>query len=192
MRLVLRINCHLLSDNMARAAGPHKPGVGRAGPAWRATWFGGNRDWRRIDKAPASPLIPRVTVVRRVAALALAVLWLTGVLHCRLEAAGIFFGADCCDAAPGAALPAADHADHGCENDSCETAEGAFTPAAPEVLKVPSPESPSFLLPGLAVPPPAELSPPPVTGVIAATTAPPDLARPWILFAPAPLSPQAP
>lgn len=147
---------------------------------------------RRIDKTLKPTLLSSVPLVRRIVVLVIAALWLPAMLHCRLEAAGILFAADCCDAAQKPALPAADHGEHGCASDSCETAEGDFTSPSAFVLKVPLPGTGANLLFTPVAPPPAELAPPPATGVVEATTAPPDLIRPWVLDAPGAFSPRAP
>ncbi len=144
---------------------------------------------RRIDKGESSPLIPSVSSARRIAALLLLALWLPAMLHCRLEAAGLFHASDCCSTTPCAPQPAAAQ---GCADDSCDVAEGEFTAPASFVLKAPSyaPFASLLLPPALLLP--AALIPAPVTGVVEATTAPPELTLPWVLVTRSPLSPRAP
>jgi len=131
-----------------------------------------------------------VPLLRRIAAFLLVAFWLPALLHCRLEAAGLLFESDCCDSTPRSSPPAA--ADHGCADDSCEVAEGHFTPPSPLIVKAPSLGAcANLLFPPAALPLP-ELIPPPATGVVEVTTSPPEFARPWTLVAPGPVSPRAP
>jgi hypothetical protein len=129
-----------------------------------------------------------VPIVRRLAAFLLAALWLPAMLHCRLEAADLIFDAECCGASERPSLPAADH---GCTGDSCEVAEGEFTMPPTLVLKAPSNGS-GHVAWIASMWSPTALAAPPVTGVVPASTAPPELAQPWVLLAPGPRSPRAP
>ncbi|MBM3854873.1 MAG: hypothetical protein FJ399_17265 [Verrucomicrobia bacterium] len=128
-------------------------------------------------------------IARRLAAFLLVALWLPAMLHCRLEAAELIFDAKCCGAAERPPLPAADH---GCTTDSCEVAEGEFTVPPALVLKAPSVDSGQVALIAASIWSPAAVAAPPVTGLVPASAAPPELARPWVLLAPGPLSPRAP
>ncbi len=144
---------------------------------------------RRIDKNPKPALPYDVPRTRRIAAFLLLALWLPAMLHCRLEAAGLLFATDCCSTTPASTSPAADH---GCADDSCDIVEGEFTSPTAFVLKAPSPDWCACLLCGPAALPPVAFSPPPDTGVVEATSAPPELAPPWVLVVPGSLSPRAP
>jgi len=130
-----------------------------------------------------------VSSARRISALLLLALWLPAMLHCRLEAAGLFQLSDCCSTSACTPQPAAGQ---GCADDSCDVAEGDFTAPASFVLKAPSCDPFSVLLLPPALLLPAALISAPVTGVIEATTAPPELTLPWVLVTRGPLSPRAP
>ncbi|MBI5689299.1 MAG: hypothetical protein HZC55_04325 [Verrucomicrobia bacterium] len=128
-----------------------------------------------------------MNAVRRLATLVLLACWLPALLHCRLEAAGFLSDLECCQAGPGPTVPIADH---GCVDDACDVVEGEFTTSSPVTLKAPG------LCAGwgdlIPATPGASLPPLEKSGVAPATAAPPDLVHPLCLFAPAPLSPQAP
>lgn len=145
---------------------------------------------RRIDKAGSARLIPRVFPTRRLAALLLIALWLPALLHCRLEAAGIFFDADCCDRAPGAPPPAA--ADKGCAQDSCAVAEGEFTSPAAASLSVPAPVLCAVFIGSESLCPTIAVRPPPATGIVEAAAAPPEVKCAWVFVTRAALPPRAP
>lgn len=142
-----------------------------------------------IDNAGTTFLTPLVFPARRIAALLLLALWLPAMMHCRLEAAGVFLDSDCCNTAPCTPQPAADR---GCADDSCEIAEGEFTAPAALVLKAPSLDHIARLLLLPTTLPPAALTPPPGTGVVEATSAPPELTLPRVVITRSPLSPRAP
>lgn len=130
-----------------------------------------------------------MSVARRSFVLLLLACWLPAMLHCRLEAAGMLFEAECCGTAQPHSIPVADH---GCAADSCEVAEGHFSVPASQAGKAPlkKPCAPPLVaLSGFRL---AELIVPPAAGVAEITTAPPELIRPWILVAPGLVSPRAP
>lgn len=124
---------------------------------------------------------------RQFAARLLLVLWLPALLHCQLEAAGLLFGSDCCEAAKSAA-PEPD----GCGGDACDIAEGAFAPRTTSLLGAPvPPPAPGLPITTGTFPPPAVLPPPPV-GLQDAATAPPELRRTWVFRSRAALPARAP
>lgn len=128
---------------------------------------------------------------RRISALLLLALWLPAMLHCRLEAAGLLFAADCCAAAPGEEQTHAGTATD-CAGDSCEIAEGDFTAPPALVLKVPSTDAGPVCFFIAVTPVPADVSSAPTHGVVEATAAPRELTVPWVLVTRGPLSPRAP
>ena len=128
---------------------------------------------------------------RRIFALLLLAFWLPAMLHCRLEAAGLLFAADCCAAAPGEEQTHAGTATD-CAGDSCEIAEGDFTAPPALVLKVPSADSGAVCLFLAVTPVPAAVSSPPLNGVAKTTAAPRELTVPWVLVTRGPRSPRAP
>jgi hypothetical protein len=130
-----------------------------------------------------------VQTARRLTAFLLVTLWLPALLHCRLEAAGLLFESDCCSAAPGAAIPAADH---GCATDACEVIEGEFPIPAGFEFKAPAADAEADLFFCALIAPLADLVPPPDSASDAAGTAPPELARAWALIVPGAASPRAP
>lgn len=136
-------------------------------------------------------LIARVLNGRRISALLLLALWLPAMLHCRLEAAGLLFGADCCAAAPDEEQTHTDTATD-CAGDSCEIAEGDFTAPSAFVLKAPSTESCAQLFFLAVTPVPAVVSAAPLNGVAKTTAAPRELTVPWVLVTRGPRSPRAP
>jgi hypothetical protein len=146
------------------------------------------RHARRIDNRARRALSASVHPARRIAAILLMALWLPALLHCRLEAAGLAFGAECCDDAHGS--PAADS--EPCADDSCDVAEGDFTKPTSSSLAAPAPILCTCLIFPAIISSPIALSPPPVTGVAESAAAPPEIARSWVFVSRAALPPRAP
>ena len=128
--------------------------------------------------------------LRRVAALLLLTLWVPALLHCRLEAAGLRFAADCCETS--AAKPHAPTPVEGCADDSCDVAEGEFTAPSSLALHAPAPILFLSLLDGA----PLSLSPvvvsPPETCLSPEAAAPPEVRRSWHFVTRAAPPPRAP
>ena len=128
---------------------------------------------------------------RRTIALLLLAIWLPATLHCEVEAAELTLHlAGCDESAPSdhshAALP------EDCAVDSCHTVEGGFTSSssASTAVRAPLLSTPLFVALGLI--PSFEISPPPVTGVIEALAAPPEIHRTWMFVTRAAPLPGAP
>ncbi|WP_414662790.1 hypothetical protein [Horticoccus sp. 23ND18S-11] len=130
----------------------------------------------------------RVNSARRIAAILLLALWLPALLHCRLEAAGVLFGAGCCDDdhASAAASP------ESCEGDSCGVAEGEFTSPSSTVIAASAPVLHACLLDVALAWPAPDVSPPPLEGIVEADSAPPEVVRTWVFVSRAAPSPRAP
>ena len=126
--------------------------------------------------------------LRRIAAILLVSLWLPALLHCRLEAAGVLFGAACCEATHGIEESPAD----ACADDACGVAEGEFTSPANVGQSASAPVLYDCLGGIVGVSLRLPLAAPPDTGVIEAEAAPPEISRSWIFVSRAAPSPRAP
>ncbi|MES2692635.1 MAG: hypothetical protein V4773_04120 [Verrucomicrobiota bacterium] len=126
-----------------------------------------------------------MSVARRFIALLLLTLWGPAMMHCRIEASGLVSGSGCCSEEKAAPR------DLTCEDDSCETAEGAFTAsstaAAPAPHLLVSFESLAAMPPALVV-----AAAPPLRGVIESAAAPPEIAPTWVFRSRAALPARAP
>ena len=132
----------------------------------------------------------RVNSARRIAAILLLALWLPALLHCRLEAAGVLFGAGCCDDDHASApAPASSES---CESDSCGVAEGEFMSPSSTVSVASAPVLHACLLDVEWTWPAPAVSPPPLDGIVEADSAPPEIVRTWVFVSRAAPSPRAP
>ena len=117
--------------------------------------------------------------LRRTIALLLLAVWLPATLHCEVEAAEIALHLAGCTE-----TDATDHhhdvAPENCIADNCATVEGSFTAnsSSPAAARAPVVSAAPFI--ALVSVPAFALSPPPVTGVIEALAAPPQISRSWI------------
>lgn len=112
-----------------------------------------------------------VQLFRRVTAVLMLALWLPASAHCRLEAAGANLGTDCCgEASTPAAAP-------GCDLNVCSPLEGAVPNPASALMSVPAPVLCHCLFAPLSIPPVSVACSPPVTGIVEASTAPPEIVQ---------------
>lgn len=121
---------------------------------------------------------------RRIASFLLLLVWLPALLHCRLEAAGLLFGEECCQKVP--AKP------DRCADDSCEVAEGEFTKPAPLIVAAPLPALGSALWYADWVRVSLQGAAPPAPAISDQATAPPEIPRTWLFIARAAAEPGAP
>lgn len=142
----------------------------------------------RVDNRVIPPLFAFVFLARRIAALLLVAVWLPALLHCRLEAAGLFLGAECCSETHAPAPTSAET----CADDSCEVAEGEFTPPSSSSLAAPAPLLCACLFCSDVIAPTLAVTPPPVTGLDEVDASPPEITRTWVFVTRAALSPRAP
>lgn len=104
---------------------------------------------------------------RRFAAIFLVAVWLPAVLHCRVEN---LLGLDCC------ADTQANHSEKkGCEGDICDSLEAGFIKSSSDQLAIAAPQLCACLICCIHVVEPADISAPPVTGVIEEAMAPPEI-----------------
>jgi hypothetical protein len=144
---------------------------------------------RCVDTWVQARLIRRVRFFRPIIALVLLAVWLPATLHCGVEAAGFALGSPCCADSDSDHAPASEAS---CETDGCGVVESGFR-SSPS-LSVPAPvallsASPIWTL--SLVPALAPLSPP-VTGVVEARTAPPEINHSWVFVTRAAPLPGAP
>jgi hypothetical protein len=128
--------------------------------------------------------MPRI--LRSIAALVLAVIWLPSTLHCGLETAGIFGHADGCCHHDNAATGEPVHCDQGV----CGVVESGDYQPTSTLTKIPAPSVAlhSFCLLKLA----PQLKPVPEIAAAAEVESPPEIRRTWHFAARAALSPRAP
>ncbi len=139
----------------------------------------------QIDSGPIPRLIPAVSRLRQLVALAVLALWLPATLHCTFEAAGLLQD-KCCPASHAASAP------EDCATDACDTAEGAFTKPQSFALAAPAPLLCACFVGSPLAAPPLLLTAPPVTGLAEASGAPPGLNRTWVFVVRAAPQPGAP
>ncbi len=147
----------------------------------------GRRDLPRgIDSGALLDLFPDVSRFRPLLALVLVALWLPATLHCEIEATGLLDAIACCESESHPDSAAAD-----CSTDSCEIAEGAFAaPAATALGAAPVLCVLAEVFPN--TPPDKAVAAPPLSGVIVAAAAPPEINRSWSFAARAAPLPGAP
>jgi len=129
-----------------------------------------------------------VLLARRIAACLLLALWLPALLHCRLEAAGLALGSECCNEthAPTAATK------DSCADDACGVAEGEFTSPSSSTLVAPAPVLCTCWLAADILVPPLALAPPPAPSLDERLAAPPEISRRWMFVTRAAPAPRAP
>jgi hypothetical protein len=125
-------------------------------------------------------------VLRQIAALVLALIWLPATMHCGLETAGVIGHADACCHHGEVDSGESTH----CEQGICGIVEGGEYQPASTLTKVPAPTAALYVFCLLELAP--ELKPVPEIVASVEVESPPEIRRTWHFIARAALSPRAP